>query len=102
VLTFRSIVAIHGLDGHREKSWTAENDVLWLRDLLAGDSPQARILTYGYDANTRGHAQLTHLSLYDHAQNFISKLALFRRNTPVSCRFIVPLDFFRLLRIARA
>ncbi|KAF8526569.1 hypothetical protein BU17DRAFT_74115 [Hysterangium stoloniferum] len=45
-----SIVAIHGLDGHREASFTAPNGVLWLRDLLPKALPTARILTYGYDA----------------------------------------------------
>ena len=25
-----SIVAVHGLDGHLEKSWTADNGILWL------------------------------------------------------------------------
>ncbi|KAF8220337.1 hypothetical protein L208DRAFT_1334395, partial [Tricholoma matsutake] len=45
-----SIVAIHGLDGHPMKSWTAANDVLWLRDLLPEKIPHAHILTYGCDA----------------------------------------------------
>ena len=45
-----SIVAVHGLDGKREKSWTAMNGVNWLRDLLPFDIPQARIFTWGYEA----------------------------------------------------
>ncbi|KAF8526196.1 hypothetical protein BU17DRAFT_40873, partial [Hysterangium stoloniferum] len=48
------IVAIHGLDGHREASFTADNGILWLRDLLPEALPSARILTYGYDACTHG------------------------------------------------
>ncbi|KAF8240995.1 hypothetical protein L208DRAFT_1087908, partial [Tricholoma matsutake] len=46
------IVAIHGLDGHPMKSWTAANDMLWLHDLLPEKIPHACILTYGYDAYT--------------------------------------------------
>ncbi|KAM3533698.1 hypothetical protein MY4038_003013 [Beauveria bassiana] len=46
------IIALHGLNGHREKTWTARNGVHWLRDLLPEDLPQARILCWGYDANT--------------------------------------------------
>ncbi|KAF8530221.1 hypothetical protein BU17DRAFT_59986 [Hysterangium stoloniferum] len=46
------IVAIHGLDGDREKSWTADNEKLWLRDFLPQAIPAARILSYGYDAYT--------------------------------------------------
>jgi len=76
-----SIVAIHDLGGHRETSWTAENGVLWLRDLLVDEIPSARILTYGYDANIRGK-ELTRM-LYDHAETFIAKLVLFRKKTSV-------------------
>ncbi|CAN9331109.1 unnamed protein product [Alternaria alternata] len=49
------IVAVHGLNGHCEKTWTAGNgvdSVNWLRDLLPHDLPNARILSWGYDANT--------------------------------------------------
>jgi hypothetical protein len=48
---FKSIVAVHGLGGHREKSWTYEKDeerVLWLRDFLPIYVPDARIVTFGY------------------------------------------------------
>ncbi len=44
---FVSIVAVHGLDGHRDKTWTADNDVHWLRDLLPNTIPHARILCWG-------------------------------------------------------
>ncbi|KAL1634772.1 hypothetical protein SLS56_002174 [Neofusicoccum ribis] len=39
------IIAIHGLNGHREKTWTADNGVLWLQELLPAEIPHARILT---------------------------------------------------------
>lgn len=69
------IVAIHGLDGHREKSWTADNGVMWLRDLLATDIPNARILTYGYDADTRSFEVTSTQTIFRHAQNFMKALA---------------------------
>ncbi|CCA76739.1 related to LipA and NB-ARC domain protein-Aspergillus clavatus [Serendipita indica DSM 11827] len=47
------IVAVHGLDGHREETWTTEDGILWLCDLLPSDLPNARILMYEYDADTR-------------------------------------------------
>ena len=47
-----SIVAVHSLDSHLEKSWMADNGVLWLHDLLPEKIPHARILTYSYDAYT--------------------------------------------------
>jgi hypothetical protein len=34
-----SVVAVHGLNGHSEKTWTADNGVNWLRDLLPEDFP---------------------------------------------------------------
>jgi hypothetical protein len=38
-----STVALHGLNGHREKTWTAINGIHWLR-LLSEGLPQACIL----------------------------------------------------------
>lgn len=40
------IVAIHGLDGHCDKSWTAANGKLWLNDFLPDKIPNARIMSY--------------------------------------------------------
>ena len=79
-----SIVAVHGLDGHLEKSWTADNGVLWLRDLLPERIPHARILTYGYDAYTRGRDRLPNESLHDLAKDLVSSLATERRISNVS------------------
>ena len=79
-----SIVAVHGLDGHLEKSWTADNGVLWLRDLLPERIPHARILTYGYDAYTRGRDRLANESLHDLAKDLVSSLATERRISNVS------------------
>ena len=53
VLTAVSIVAVHGLNGHRDKTWTGTNDVYWLRDPLSSDIPNERIFCWRYDANTR-------------------------------------------------
>lgn len=55
--------------------------MVWLRDLLPKRIPQARILSYGYDANTRGHEQLSVETLDGHAVALVSKLALIREET---------------------
>jgi hypothetical protein len=73
------------MDGHLEKSWTADNGTLWLRDLLPEKVKQARILTYGYDAYTRGRDQLANESVHDLAKDFLSSLATERRISKVSC-----------------
>jgi len=57
--------------------------MLWLRDLLPKKIPEARILSYGYDANTRGHEQLSAETLDGHAIALVSKLALTREETSV-------------------
>jgi protein SERAC1 len=79
-----SIIAIHGLDGHPQKSWTAPNGTLWLRDLLPEKLPQARILTYVYDAYTRGREQLADESVYALAQKLLADLATERHDSNVS------------------
>ncbi|KAF8526934.1 hypothetical protein BU17DRAFT_82396 [Hysterangium stoloniferum] len=83
------IVAIHGLDGDRERSWTAENDTLWLRDFLPDDVPNARILTYGYDSATRGRMQLSDRTIHDHAEDLINKLVMHRRGIDTQNRPII-------------
>ena len=46
-----SIVAVHGLNGHRERSWTADDGTNWLQSLLPRDMPDCRILSWGYNAS---------------------------------------------------
>ena len=77
-----SIVAIHGLNGHQDKTWTAVNDVQWLRDLLPNDIPTARIFCWGYNANTHGD-RVSCQYLYDHARALVSDLCLKRELTEV-------------------
>ncbi|EAQ83136.1 hypothetical protein CHGG_10954 [Chaetomium globosum CBS 148.51] len=75
------IVALHGLNGHRERTWTAENGVHWLRDLLPEDLPHARILCWGYNANTHAADRVSWQSLYDHARTLVSDLCRKRKLT---------------------
>ncbi|CAF3468047.1 unnamed protein product [Fusarium graminearum] len=83
------IVVIHGLDGHREKTWTAKNGVHWLRDLLRVDIPEARILAWGYDANTHAVSGTCCSFLYDHARTLVSDLNRRRKLTDSSERPII-------------
>ncbi|PSN60505.1 hypothetical protein BS50DRAFT_593611 [Corynespora cassiicola Philippines] len=77
-----SIVAIHGLNGHRDETWTAANGTHWLRDLLPNDLPNARIFCWGYDANTHGK-RVSHQFLHDHAEELVSDLCRRRKRTDV-------------------
>lgn len=75
-------MAVHGLGGHREKTWTVDS-INWLRDLLPSDIPNARILSWGYDANTHSTSPISAQYLYDHATTLVSDLCLERRLTKV-------------------
>ncbi|KAI9767544.1 MAG: hypothetical protein M1840_005581 [Geoglossum simile] len=46
------IIAVHGLGGDWEKTWTDENGKHWLRDFLPSQIPTARIMSYGYNSKT--------------------------------------------------
>ncbi|KAF2153440.1 hypothetical protein K461DRAFT_140501 [Myriangium duriaei CBS 260.36] len=83
------IVAIHGLNGHRDKTWTATNGVNWLRDLFPLDLPNARIMSWGYDANTHTAGQVSCQYLYDHARNLVSDLCMERQLTKTERRPII-------------
>ncbi|KAK3291348.1 Alpha/Beta hydrolase protein [Chaetomium fimeti] len=69
-----SIVAIHGLNGHWQKSWTnpREKDFLWLRDLLPTKFPGARIMSFEYDARAIG--DISPAGVRDHAANLFKLL----------------------------
>ena len=47
------------------------NDVNWLRDFLPLDIPNARIFSWGYNANTHSTSEISVQYLYDHATNLI-------------------------------
>ncbi|KAI1392844.1 uncharacterized protein F4822DRAFT_142898 [Hypoxylon trugodes] len=51
------IVAVHGLSGDWEQTWTDDEDQkLWLRDFLPIEYPNARVWSFGYDASVLGKA----------------------------------------------
>jgi len=44
-------VAVHGLDGGAQKTWTHPNNHYWLKDSLPNEFPGARIYSFGYPAD---------------------------------------------------
>lgn len=76
------IVAIHGLDGHREETWMTGDGTLWLRNFLSTDLPNARVLSYGYDANTGDQECISTQTMRRHADGFANALARKRREAP--------------------
>ncbi|KAI0418201.1 hypothetical protein F5X98DRAFT_373996 [Xylaria grammica] len=88
------IVGIHGLGGHREKSWTARepetgSTVLWLKDFLPEKLPHARIMTYGYSSEVLSVKQLTQRTLYSQSKTLLEALKRSRRDTDATNRPII-------------
>ncbi|CAH0019112.1 unnamed protein product [Clonostachys rhizophaga] len=85
------VVFIHGLDGNREKTWTAKGaDEPWPKTLLPLELPSARILTFGYDAYAakweKGGSQNR---IRDHAWNLLTALASCRESDDTKKRPII-------------
>jgi hypothetical protein len=83
------IVFIHGLTGNAFNTWNHQrNGVHWPSKLLGKDIPEARIFTFGYDADVAsfwGGASKNRLA--SHAANLVRALASERKD--VVCEFII-------------
>ena len=77
-------MAVHGLNGHREESFTAANGTCWLKSLLPAQSPNIRVLSYGYDARTHSSSLLSQEHLHDHAEQLVEELRRERTITQVN------------------
>lgn len=80
------IVAVHGLDGDRERTWTYKGEThhncLWLRDLLPEDLPGSRIFTYGYNSKVFGSKSVS--SVHEFAIMLLREIQHYRENFKVS------------------
>ena len=68
------LVFIHGLTGDRERTWTYPGaPAPWPKTLLPTQLPNARILTYGYDAYfLRRRSYVSSNRLRDHSKDFLN------------------------------
>ena len=76
-----SFVAVHGLQGDAIRTWTHEkSQVCWLRDLLPAHIQEARVLSWGYFANTNSWDGKTTTSdrILHHAETLIEELQIDR------------------------
>lgn len=71
---------IHGLTGDREETWTGEGALAsWPQALLPNRIPQARILSFGYDAYVTGLLEVVSENrIRNHAKTFLRELANYR------------------------
>ncbi|KAI1260078.1 Alpha/Beta hydrolase protein [Xylariaceae sp. FL1019] len=73
------IVFIHGITGHRDHTWTkGKSSESWPRLFLPYSIPEARIVTFGYDAGVTGWRGISGNRLGDHSMNLLSALAAYR------------------------
>jgi hypothetical protein len=74
-------VFVHGITGHRDYTWsTAKGEKPWPETLLPRTLPEARLLSFGYDATVVGlGSNISSNRLGDHAKNLLAALAT-RRN----------------------
>jgi protein SERAC1 len=77
-----SIIFVHGLTGDREKTWRARGAASpWPQTLLPSKIPNARILTFGYDAfvtDLRGVVSKNRIG--NHAMNMLAAVATYRED----------------------
>ncbi|KAJ9612240.1 hypothetical protein H2200_003837 [Cladophialophora chaetospira] len=70
---FDSIIAVHGLGGDAFATWThPKSKKFWLRDFLPQQIPDARIMTFGYNADA-AFGQST-AEILDHAKSLLVSL----------------------------
>ena len=68
------ICFIHGVYGGNVSTWTSENSC-WPCDLLPSDIPDARIISFGYDASLMDFwAPVSENSVEKHALNLVAAL----------------------------
>jgi len=83
ICTLVDIVFIHGLTGNSYNTWLhRQSGVHWPRDLVKHDIPNARVLSWGYDADVAsfwGHASSNQLA--EHARNLLGDLTRLRVET---------------------
>lgn len=81
------IVAVHGLNGKETMSWTdPKSKKLWLQDFLPADIEGARVMTFGYNAET---AFKTSADIFDYARGLLRRLVDHREESDEKTRPII-------------
>jgi hypothetical protein len=84
------IIAIHGLGGTLYETWTHENGVLWLRDIVPKELSGVRVYTFGYDSGfafSKGTG-----TLHDFSKSLLEAIKLERTAPEVQS---LPVSVFR-------
>lgn len=99
MLTFPSIVAVHGLNGDAFKTWTTKNTKkFWLgdADLLPANPKRTRVLTFSYNAAvTALFGKTSSDRILQHAHNLVAELVADREVR--SCFRMAPVEMLNPL-----
>ncbi|MBE3042563.1 hypothetical protein IMZ48_08295 [Candidatus Bathyarchaeota archaeon] len=83
------ICFIHGITGDRDRTWTARGkSEPWPKLLLTAKLPNARLLTFGYDAYVVG-GEVSLNRLTDHANNLLNDLTISREDDDAVLRPLI-------------
>ena len=84
-----SVIAFTGLGGHAFSSWRSRisteclsDRLMWLRDFLPREFPNARIMTYGYNSSLK---ESNGANMTNYRRGFVQCLRNCRRQCPVIC-----------------
>lgn len=81
---------IHGLSGNRKSTWTAHGRTRpWPKEYLPSTLPEARILTYGYDAYSSRRQDGSVNCLTEHAANLLVDLTANRAKHEATSRPLI-------------
>lgn len=80
------VIAIHGLNGHYQKTWT-DGGFNWLRDCLPPYVARARIMSFGYDSRVAFSTSVGNIDRF--ADQLLSYIARERRTEAQRCRPMV-------------
>jgi hypothetical protein len=87
------IIAIHGLNGHYQKTWTATpklargKECNWLKDLLPKQIPNARIMSYGYNSIVQFSKSTARVGIF--ADALLEDIISWRRSAEEQARPII-------------
>jgi hypothetical protein len=85
-----SVVAVHGIFGDRENTWTTEetdgqSGINWLKERIYDDYSSSRVLTYGYDASHTGAGVYTMGGIREKALQLLDDLVELRKGLKPVC-----------------
>jgi hypothetical protein len=79
LLSFLSLIALHGFHSPSEKSWGSEKKSSWLKDLVVTRNWQARIVQYGWGPADLAEGLYTRLAIRRAALKLLVKLKELRK-----------------------